>query len=54
MRFRKLVEAELTKTMKIKIISIDKNIPKHIYDIIGTQVGHGRTQNGSVESKIRA
>ena len=51
---RKLLLAELTMTMKIKVINPDENIPKNFLDICGAKVGPSRTQNGSVRPKFRA
>ena len=55
MRLRKLVEAEFTMTLNIEFTNLDKNITKkYIFDNLGTTVGHGGTQKGSVGTKIRA
>ena len=51
---RKLAEAELIITMKMKIINLDENTQKNIFDISGAYVGPSWTQNDSVGSKIRA
>ena len=34
MRLRKLVEAELTMTVKIKVFNLDENIPKKTFSIV--------------------
>ena len=50
---RKLVEAELTMTMKIKVLSLDEQTPKICCRYVRTVVGPRKTQNEPVGPKNR-
>ena len=52
MRLRKFVEAELTMTMKMKVVTLDEETPEDSFYTLGTQVETSRTQNGPVGSKM--